>query len=56
LEALEPAERLSTAGIRAMVEELGAMKTVLDQADRGDLADLYGAGLRGLLQLQNPGG
>jgi hypothetical protein len=26
-----------------MVEELGAMKTVLDQADRGDLADLYGA-------------
>ncbi|TCM33108.1 hypothetical protein EV648_1333 [Kribbella sp. VKM Ac-2568] len=43
LEALEPAERLSTADIRVMVEELGAMKTVLDQADRGDLAELYGA-------------
>jgi Recombinase len=43
LDALEPAERLSTADINAMVEELGAMKTVLDQADRGDLADLYGA-------------
>ena len=43
LEALELAERLSTADIRVMVEELGAMKTVLDQADRGDLAELYGA-------------
>jgi hypothetical protein len=43
LEALEPADRLSTADIRAMVEELGAMKAVLDQADRDDLADLYGA-------------
>ncbi|MEU4287242.1 hypothetical protein AB0E63_03390 [Kribbella sp. NPDC026596] len=43
LEALEPAERLSAADIRAMVQELGAVKAVLDQADRGDLADLYGA-------------
>jgi hypothetical protein len=43
LEALEPAERLSGADIRAMVKELGAMKVVLDQAERGDLADLYGA-------------
>lgn len=40
LEALEPTER---ADIRAMVKELGAMKVVLDQAERGDLADLYGA-------------
>jgi hypothetical protein len=43
LEALEPAERLSAADIRAMEQELGAVKAVLDQADRGDLADLYGA-------------
>lgn len=43
LEALAPAERLSAADVRAMVEELGAMKAVLDQADRGDLADLDGA-------------
>ena len=43
LEALERAERLSAADIRAMVQELGAVKAVLDQADRGDLADLYGA-------------
>ena len=41
LEALEPAERLSGADIRAMVKELGAMKVVLEQAERGDLADLY---------------
>jgi hypothetical protein len=37
------AERLSPAGIRAMIDELGAMKTLLDQADREDLAELYGA-------------
>lgn len=43
LEALKPAERLSASDIRAMVKELGAMKAVLDRADRGDLADLYGA-------------
>jgi hypothetical protein len=43
LEASEPGERLSAADIRAMVEELGALKAVLDQADRGELADLYGA-------------
>lgn len=43
LEALEPAERLSASDISAMVKELGAMKAVLDRADRGDLADLYGA-------------
>jgi hypothetical protein len=43
LDALEPAERLSAADIRAMIDELGAMKTVLDQADRADLAELYGA-------------
>ncbi|MEU4390157.1 recombinase family protein [Kribbella sp. NPDC023855] len=43
LEALEPAERLGASDIRAMVKELGAMKAVLDRADRGDLADLYGA-------------
>jgi hypothetical protein len=43
LEALEPAERLSASDIRAMVKELGAMKRVLDLADRGDLADPYGA-------------
>ncbi|TCC48032.1 recombinase family protein [Kribbella capetownensis] len=42
LEALEPAERLSPADIHAMIDELGAMKTVLDQADRADLAELYG--------------
>ena len=36
-------DRLSSADILAMVKELGAMKAVLDQADRGDLADLYGA-------------
>jgi hypothetical protein len=41
--ALEPAERLSAADIRAMVQELGAVRAVLDQADRGDLADLYAA-------------
>jgi hypothetical protein len=34
---------MSGADIRAMVKELGAMKVVLDQAARGDLADLYGA-------------
>ncbi|MBP2352618.1 hypothetical protein JOF29_003701 [Kribbella aluminosa] len=39
LDALEPAERLSPADIRAMLDELGAMKTVLDHAD---LAELYG--------------
>jgi len=26
-----------------MVQELGAVRALLDQADRGDLADLYGA-------------
>jgi hypothetical protein len=35
LEALEQTERLSSADIRAMVKKLGAMKAVLDQADRG---------------------
>jgi hypothetical protein len=34
---------MSRADIRAMVEELGAMKVALDEADRPDLADLYGA-------------
>lgn len=43
LEALEPAERLSTSDVRAIVKEFGAMKAVLDRADRGDLADLYEA-------------
>jgi hypothetical protein len=43
LEALEPAERPSAGDIRAMVEELGALKAVLDHADRGDLTDLYSA-------------
>jgi hypothetical protein len=43
LDALEPAEQMSRADIRAMVEELGAMKVALDEADRPDLADLYGA-------------
>ncbi|HEY0619982.1 MAG TPA: hypothetical protein VGD15_20425 [Kribbella sp.] len=39
LEAFEPAERLGASDIRAMATELGAMKRVLDQADRGDLAN-----------------
>jgi hypothetical protein len=44
LDALEPTKaRLSGADIRAMVKELGAMKVALDEADGGDLADLYGA-------------
>ena len=34
LDALQPAERTSGADIRAMVDELGAMKVVLDQAER----------------------
>jgi hypothetical protein len=42
LDALEPAEQLSHEDMRAMIDELGAMKTVLDQADRADLAELYG--------------
>ncbi|WP_130385405.1 hypothetical protein [Kribbella sp. VKM Ac-2569] len=43
LQPYSRAERLSAEDIRAMVKELGAMKAVLDRAERGDLADLYGA-------------
>ncbi|GAB2615302.1 recombinase family protein [Kribbella endophytica] len=43
LEALQPEQRLSSADIRAMIDQLGVMREVLDQADRGDLSDLYGA-------------
>ena len=41
--AWRPWSQPSGADIRAMVKELGAMKVVLDQAERGDLADPYGA-------------
>ncbi|GAA3537161.1 hypothetical protein [Kribbella ginsengisoli] len=43
LDALEPAEWMSGVDIQAMVKELGAMKIALDEADRGDLAELYRA-------------
>ncbi|WP_328993667.1 hypothetical protein OG394_04885 [Kribbella sp. NBC_01245] len=43
IDSLQPTERLSSTEIRAMVDELGEMKLVLDTADRGDLAELYEA-------------
>jgi len=43
LEALQPAQRLSSVDIRAIVDELGAMKDVLDQAERADLSE-FGCG------------
>ncbi|MFC0623249.1 hypothetical protein [Kribbella deserti] len=45
LEALEPAERLTTQEMRAIVDELGNIQRVLAEADREDLAELY-RGLR----------
>ncbi|WP_328993677.1 hypothetical protein OG394_04935 [Kribbella sp. NBC_01245] len=41
IDSLQPTARLTSTEIRAMVDELGDMKLVLDTADRGDLAELY---------------
>ena len=41
LDALEPTERLTAEDVRAMVDQLGGMRMVLDLAERGDLAELY---------------
>ncbi|WP_328993662.1 recombinase family protein [Kribbella sp. NBC_01245] len=43
IDSLQPTALLTSTEIRAMVDELGDMKLVLDTADRGDLADLYDA-------------
>jgi hypothetical protein len=40
---LEPSEWLTAEEIRAMVDDLGDMRIVLDRAERGDLAELYRA-------------
>ncbi len=41
--AVEVTERLTADEFREMIAELGDMRKVLDQADRGDLAELYKA-------------